>query len=96
MTFPTTASAMCCFVILSAANLMTERQQATKMAKGPVSVCFFTHAKKTHQRWRLHYAVRTLFTLFTRFTRFTLSNCVTLLKHKHIYCREGRNAIGMG
>ena len=45
--FPTTASAMCCFVILSAANLMTERQQATKMAKGPVSMCFFTHAKKT-------------------------------------------------
>ena len=26
---------------------MTERQQATKMAKGPVSMCFFTHAKKT-------------------------------------------------
>ena len=80
VTFPTTASAMCCFVILSAANSMTERQQATKMAKGPVSMCFFTHAKKNIRDGGCT-VLSTVRTLFTRFTRFTLSNCVTLLKH---------------
>ena len=50
---------MCCFVILSAANLMTERQQATKMAQGPVSVCFL------HMQNTIRDALSTVRTQFT-------------------------------